>query len=277
MNFITNKIKEILVISSVLFLVSCQKDEFDIDMNFKNKGNFFYQTQSAFCQRESEKEIWSKSFYYDKNNNLTETITFRYNKPDKKKKSVFTGYSKRLSDSTFYYRNKQWELSYSYQYKYSRNKLTERLKHDEDGTITHKSIYKYSSSKLQWEEFYYFTNEKWQFQYAHKYEYYNRDQVIKKKSYTTEAKDEVYDTYIYINKNGKLREEKRIIRTGKTSYEKKFYYTSKGFIDYIIKDDNIIEQNFYENDKLIEKHTFNFGIDPGFSPCYGNLIYKYEY
>ncbi|MBK6285582.1 MAG: hypothetical protein IPF54_25560 [Draconibacterium sp.] len=47
-------------------------------------------------------------------------------------------------------------------------------------------------------------------------------------------------------------EEKRIIRTGATSYIKTFSYTTDGCPDETIQDGNVIEKNFYEEGKLIE-------------------------
>lgn len=98
----------------------------------------------------------------------------------------------------------------------------------------------------------------------------------KKGSFQDEAKENVYDTFVYAYKNGKLHEKKRIIITGKTSYVKKFFYTAKGFIDEITQDGKVAEKKFYELGRITEKHTFYYGIDPGFSPCGGNFIYKYK-
>lgn len=153
----------------------------------------------------------------------------------------------------------------------------EIIKYESDGSYTNKTVFKYSGKKLKWEEFYYFTADEWQFQYAHDFEFDRNGNLIKKNSYQTAEKNKVYDEFIYKYKNGRLVEEKRIIRTGETSYIKTFTYTSEGFPDEIISGENVIEKNYYENNKLTEKHTFYFGIDPGFSACNGNFIYRYSY
>lgn len=143
--------------------------------------------------------------------------------------------------------------------------------------MSHKTTYKYDGNNPQWEEFWYFWNNEWKFQYAHRFEFNKNGKLVKKESYQTEEKDKVYDTFIYKYLNNKLVEEKRIIQTGATSYVLKFSYTSNGFPDETIQDENVIEKNYYSAGQLTEKHTFYFGIDPGFSQCNGNLIYKYEY
>jgi hypothetical protein len=43
------------------------------------------------------------------------------------------------------------------------------------------------------------------------------------------------------------------------------------------EENNIIEENDYIDNRLNEKRTYYFGIDPGYDVCYGNYIYRYEY
>ena len=60
-------------------------------------------------------------------------------------------------------------------------------------------------------------------------------------------------------------------------YIETYHYDSENRLTTIIEDENIIEENFYDGKKLIEKRTYYYGIDPGFDVCYGNYIYRYEY
>ena len=277
MKFTIIKITGFLTIMGVAILSSCEIEEFALDPVFANDGKFLFQTEKTYCNREPENEIWSKSFKYDKNSNLTETTNFYNETPDSKTTTTFNSNNQPLTDSIFYFAENRWKLNNSTEYIYSRNLLSEKKRFEADGTNTHKTVYKYIGTTPKWEEFYYYTDNQWKFQYAHGFEFDRNGRLIKKSSYQTAEKDKVYDTFIYAYKNGKLVEEKRIIRTGEISYINKFTYTSEGLPFETIQNKNIIEKNFYTNGRLTEKHTFYFGIDPGFSQCNGNLIYKYGY
>jgi hypothetical protein len=271
------KITSILANLFIIWLSSCRHNEFDTSLIFDEQGNFLYKKERAFCQRNPEKEISLKTFTYNKNGNVVQEI-IAYNRiQEVKKKQEFNGNNQPLSDSTFYYRSGEWQYQNSTRYDYSRNLLSEKQRYNSDGAFSHKTLYKYTGSKLRWEESWYFNNNVWKFQYAHGFEFDRSGRLVKKESFQDEAKENVYDTFVYSYKNGRLYEEKRIIKTGKTSFVKKYFYTTKGFIDEITKDGKVVEKNFYELDRLIEKQTFYYGIDPGFSPCSGNFIYKYEY
>lgn len=276
MKNLTFKFTAIFLILFVFLFHSCS-DDFNVDVLYPDaEGNFLYIKEKMYCSRTPDEEFKSISFKYDENNNVVEEITYFNNRPDKKISSTFANNLRQL-DSTFYFRDNQWEWVHGYEYKYTKDKLAEKRRLKANGNNSHKVLYSYNNSKLEWEEFYYFNNNAWEYQYGHKYKYYKRDQVVKRESYTSEAKDKVYDTFVYTYNNGKIREEKRIIQTGETSYIKKYYYTRNNLLDYIEKDENIIQQNFYEVGKLVEKHTFYFGIDPCFSPCCGSSVYKYQY
>lgn len=271
------KITVILSILFGLFHSSCQLNEFDTALIFDEPGKFQYQKETAFCQSNPDNEIWSKTFTQDKAGNVIEETTFINGLPDLKITRKFDLTNEKETDSTFYNSGGNWFFQNSHQYIYQRNRLAEILRYEPVGTISHKTTYKYNGDKPLWEEFWYFSNNEWKFQYAHRFEFNRDGKLTKKESFQTEEKDKVYDTFIYTYQSGKLTEEKRIIQTGATSYVLKFTYTSKGFPDETIQDGNVIEKNFYTNGRLTEKHTFYFGIDPGFSQCNGNLIYKYSY
>jgi hypothetical protein len=271
------KITSILAILCFIWLSSCKQNEFDNSLIFAEQGDFRYKKERAFCQRNPETEISSKTFFYDKNGNVVQELISYKGIQETKIKREYNGDNQQLWDSTFNYRSGEWEYQYSTIFIYSENLLTEKQRFKPDGKLSHKTLYKYEGSRLRWEEFWYFNTNEWKFQYAHGFEFDRNGKLVKKESFQDEAKKNVYDTFVYSYKNGRLHEEKRIILTGKTSYVKKYFYTPDGFIDEIIKDGNVVEKNFYELGKLIEKHTFYYGIDPRFSPCGGNLIYKYEY
>jgi hypothetical protein len=271
------KITRFSAILSILFFWSCNEIEYDTNLIFEKDGQFLYKTEKAFCQREPDNEIWRKTFEYDKNGNLTKEITDREYGPETKITSLYNFNNQPVTDSVFYFTNNEWKPDRYFKYKYTRNLLQEKRQFNADGTFTLKTVYKCSGTKLVWEEFYYFTDGAWRFQYAHKFEYNRSSRLIKKVSYQDESKEKVYDQFIYTYKNGKLATEKRILVTGETGYFKEYFYTKEGYLEEIVEDGNTVEKNYYESDKLIEKRTWYFGIDPGFSICSGNLIYKYEY
>ncbi len=277
MKFPNLKITAFSTILVVVLFTSCEIEDFNIDPISERNEEFLFQTEKTFCKSDPENEIMSKSFKYDSNGNIIETITFFKDTPDTKSKGSFNESNQRLTDSTFYYNENSWKYENSNQYIYSGTQLKEIQKYDADGKNTHKIVYEYNGTKPKYEEFYYYYGNQWQFQYAHGFEFDRNEDLLKKSSYQTEEKDEVYDQLIYKYKNGILIEEKRIIRTGATSYIKTFSYTPDGFPDETIQDGNVIEKNFYKEGKLIEKHIFYFGIDPGFSACNGNFIYRYSY
>jgi len=271
------KITGFLSILMIFCSISCEKTEYDTDLNFEKDGEFLYKTETAYCRRNPEGEIWSKTYRYDRNGNLTEKITYRNHAPDMKTKSTYNSNNQLVTDSIFYYTENQWKPDHYFTFRYSGNLLQEKRRIDSDENITHKTVYKYIGTNPLWEEFYFFTEGKWKYQYAHKFTYNRKGQPLKKESYQKESKDKVYDQFIYTYKHNRLYTEKRIIRTGEVSFIKKYFYTKEGFPDKTIKDGNTIEKYFYDDGKLVEKHTWYFGIDPGFSACGGNLIYKYKY
>ena len=77
--------------------------------------------------------------------------------------------------------------------------------------------------------------------------------------------------------NLKIEEWAEVVETGKIMYRHKFEYNKNSRLTKVLEDGKVIEENSYRGNQLIEKQTYYFGIDPCFSPCCGNYIYKYEY
>lgn len=107
------------------------------------------------------------------------------------------------------------------------------------------------------------------------YKYNDHGELIKQ--LIKSAKGHIYDWYEYEYRHG--HKVKEIMRgyDGKIRYVKKFIYDPFWHLIKVQKDDNIIEENKYFFNKLVEKKTYYFGIDPGFYPCRGNYVYGYEY
>lgn len=108
----------------------------------------------------------------------------------------------------------------------------------------------------------------------HTYEYEN-GKLVTKNDYTKTGKLHHITKYKY---SGDLKvEERKETVAGSVMYIHIFQYDSENKLTRIFEGENIIEENFYDGNRLIEKRTYYFGIDPGFDVCYGNYIYKYEY
>jgi uncharacterized protein YcfL len=104
---------------------------------------------------------------------------------------------------------------------------------------------------------------------------YKDGKVVTKIDYTKNGEKHHITSYKY---SGKLKiEEKKETSAGNVIYIRTFHYDSKNRLIKIIEDKNIIEENDYIENKLTEKRTYYFGIDPGFFVCNGNYIYRYEY
>lgn len=106
------------------------------------------------------------------------------------------------------------------------------------------------------------------------YEYSN-GKVVTKIDYTNTGEKHHFTYYKY--SGDLLIEEKKETKEGGLMYLKTYIYDSQNRLIKIQDGDNVIEENDYNDKKLIEKRTYYFGIDPGFDVCYGNYIYKYKY
>ena len=104
---------------------------------------------------------------------------------------------------------------------------------------------------------------------------YENNQIDTKIDYTGTGTKHHITSYNY---DGALvKKEKKVTAEGHLIYERAFQYDFKNRLVKIIENGEIVEENTYRDSQLIEKRTYYFGIDPGFSPCLGNYIYKYAY
>ncbi len=271
------KITGFLTIPVLFFFSSCEVNDFENDQTFLKDGKFLYKTEQVFCQSDPKSKISEKRFVYDESGNETEELLYSHSEPTFRTTSTYNTQNKKLSDSVFYFSYATWALSSSYEYKYSENKLVEKINYDTGKTYLYKTTFTYSGSHLRYEEIFRREGNEWILNYGYAYKYNRRGELIEKASFHNELRETIYDTIVYTYKNGKLSTEKRILTTGETGYFKEYFYTNEGYLDEVTEDGNTVVKNFYEDNKLMEKHTWYFGIDPGFSLCNGNLIYKYEY
>ena len=117
--------------------------------------------------------------------------------------------------------------------------------------------------------------KKWEFWGGFNTYEYENGKLITKVDYTKNGQRHHITNYKY---SGDLKiEEKKETAAGRIMYTHFFQYDTENRLTKIVEGENTIEENFYDGNKLIEKKTYYFGIDPGYDPCYGNYIYKYEY
>ncbi|MBK6285583.1 MAG: hypothetical protein IPF54_25565 [Draconibacterium sp.] len=121
-----------------MLLTSCEIEDFKIDPISERNEEFLFQTEKIFCKNDPENEIMSKSYKYDSNDNIIETITFFNDTPDTKSTGSFNESNQRLTDSTFYFSENNWKYGNSNQYIYS----GEPIKGDSELRCRRKSTHK---------------------------------------------------------------------------------------------------------------------------------------
>lgn len=105
--------------------------------------------------------------------------------------------------------------------------------------------------------------------------FYENGKKVKQISHTKAGEEHHITTYKY--RGHLLAEEKMETGAGKLMSLKKYSYDSENRLTKIFDGEHLIEENIYQDNRLIAKRTYYFGIDPGFSACNGNFIYKYAY
>jgi len=108
------------------------------------------------------------------------------------------------------------------------------------------------------------------------YEYDEKGKMITLTDYT-KLGQKYHITHFKYKGNLKIEEWCEVAETGVVLYLHKFEYNNANQLVTVTENGKTIEKNTYGGNKLLEKQTFYFGIDPGFSFCSGNYIYKYEY
>ncbi len=260
-------IRKILIWVIVLFVIQgCQKNNRKLPDLKKPK------TILCKCQNDTWDKYYRKEerYYEDSklvkekinvNRDLYFTFVYKYN-----------DYGFLIRKEEFY--NNRYRL-YEYEYQYDDDlrpvkKYTRSYKLDQNGNTVSDgewvTVYLYENGLL--------VNECGS-SICYDFKYNDNDEQIEKKVVSPEGF--VYDTYEYEYRHGiKVKEILRGI-DNEIDYTKEFIYDPFGHLIKIVKDGKIIEKNKYLFNKLVEKKTYYYGRDPGFSPCQGNYIYTYLY
>ncbi|WP_192350777.1 hypothetical protein [Algoriphagus sp. Y33] len=258
--------KKLVYLLTILLLMNgCYKDEDLLKTAILDDPS----AMIVFCQRAPADTLRKVSYEYSNNNLIAETIfnngeiidktTFDYNSDNQ---LIFETYVTNLQvvEKSYIYN----ELNQLINIKY---KFTD---YNADGQISNESESdaprEYQNNQLvkEWESWGGFNT----------YEYKN-GKVVTKINYTKSGEKHHFTYYTY--SGDLLIEEKKETNVGGLMYLKTYTYDSQNRLIQIRDRENIIEENDYNDKKLIEKRTYYFGIDPGFDVCYGNYIYRYEY
>ena len=256
-----------LIQSIVLFgfIFSCSDDELP-----KQQVELDHPTaMNIYCKRIPEEVFNRVEYEYDHDKLVTESTfsngviysktTFEYNSNNQLFKKIYeTDWGK--TEKTFAYNSSNQLINVNHKtinYDVSGQVATER---EADAPL------EYENNRLvkQWETWGGF----------HTYAYKN-GKVVAMIDYTQYSEKYHITTYQY--DGDLLTVERKETADGNLIYNKTFQYDAENRLIKIVEDENIIEENFYDENKLIEKRTYYYGIDPGFDVCSGNYIYKYEY
>lgn len=104
---------------------------------------------------------------------------------------------------------------------------------------------------------------------------YKDGRIVTRIDYTKNGEKHHFTYYKYAG--DLLTEERKETKVGGLMYLKTYTYDLQNRLIQIRDRKNIIVENDYDGKKLIEKRKYYFGIDPCYSPCCGNFIYRYEY
>lgn len=248
-----------------LIVISCSKeDDILIPAELDNP-----RVMIVFCQTSIDDTLKIVEYEYDNDKLIRETsiqngevqseTTFEYNSDNQLISELYLT-DWRKSEMTYVYNENHQLINILY-------KFTD---YDGDGQITNESESEapreYQNNQLvkEWESWGGFNT----------YEYKD-GKVATKIDYTKNGEKHHFTYYKY--SRGLLTEEKKETKVGGLIYLRIYTYDSQNRLIQIREGENIIEENDYNDKKLIEKREYYFGIDPGFFICYGNYIYRYEY
>ncbi len=224
----------------------------------------------AYCQEFPDDWRWRIDYeYYDNNlisefryigDNLYSTTKYEYNESKLLIKKTYERLSSKTETEYIY--NDSNQLIY---------RIRETVTYNPDGEIhsivVRESPLEYENNLLvrEWAYWGGLTT----------YEYDDDERVVRMNTHT--GTGELHHIYYYRYSGDLKTEEEKETVAGKNIYLRFFEYDSMKRLVRIAEDENTIEENFYTDNKLIERKTYYFGIDPGYDPCYGNYIYKFEY
>jgi len=257
--------KLIYLLTIQLIMISCSVDEDLLKPAVLDKPS----SMMMFCQKTPNDTLVKVVYEYVNNNLITET---KFYDGEIQSKTTFEYNSHNLLILETYEAYLQKNVN-----KYSYNELNQLINinykftnYNADGQISNESERnaprEYQNNQLvkEWESWGGFNT----------YEYKD-GKVATKIDYT--GNDEKHHFTYYKYSGDLLIEKRKETKMGTLIYLKTYIYDSKNRLIKIRDGKNIIEENDYIDNRLIEKREYYFGIDPGYYSCNGNYRYTYEY
>lgn len=258
--------KKIIQITSLFVIItSCTKDNGPIFTQL-DKPN----AVNIYCQTNPDEYYQRIEYQYNNDNLISETTfsngkiysirTFEYNTNNKLSKEICDLILNKY-EKLFIYNELNQLISIKNTFIYFDSNGQIETKYESDAT------FEYENNLLVREVEYWGG--------SNTYEYDDVDNIITKTEYTKNGEKHHITHYTY---SGSLKtKEWKETYVGTTMYFRTYLYNSIGRLTKVLENDKIIVENSYDDNRLLEKKEYYFGIDPGFDFCYGNYIYKYEY
>ncbi|MDX5584433.1 MAG: hypothetical protein QNK20_05800 [Aureibaculum sp.] len=255
----------IYLIAICLIILSCSKDEDLLQPAELDEPTAL----NVFCQGTSNDTLRRVEYEYDNDKLITETTffngdiqnmtTFEYSSSYQ---LIFETYETdlRKTEKTFIYNELNQLINIKYKF----------IDFDNSGNVIDENE---SEAPREYENN--LLVKEWEYWGGFNTYEYKNSKIQTKIDYTKNGEKHHITTYKY--SGSLLIEEKKETKVGGLIYLKAYKYDSQNRLIKIFDRENIIEENDYIDNKLIEKRTYYFGIDPGFDICYGNYIFKYEY
>lgn len=248
-----------------LIVVACSKDDdLLIPAELDNPS-----VMIAFCQASIDDTLRIVEYEYDNDNLIKETSI---QNGEIQSETIFNYNSENQIISEIYLTDwKKTEMTYVYNENDQLiNILYKFTDYDTDGQITNESESEapreYENNQLV---------KEWEYWGGFNTYEYKDGKVVTKIDYTKNGEKHHFTYYKY--SGDLLIEEKKETKVGGLMYLKTYTYDSQNRLIQVRDGENIIEENDYNDKRLIEKREYYFGIDPCFAPCCGNFIYRYEY
>lgn len=223
----------------------------------------------VFCQHAPDSAIRTVEYAYDNDQLIKQTLfrggiiqgttTFEYDQDDRLLFEVFIT-DRRSTEKSFIYNDLGQLINVKYKF----------IEFDENGQIR-----EVSEKETPREYVDNLLVKEWEYWGGFVTYTYQNGRLDTKIEHTKNGKAHHFTTYFYAG--DLLVRETKETKVGGILYDKIYKYDFRNRLTEIRDGENIIEQNEYNNDRLVEKRTYYFGIDPGFDICYGNYIYRFEY
>lgn len=255
------------LLTILLIIISCSRDEDLLKPAILDKPS----AMNVFCQRTPNDPLKKVAYRYTNTNDNLITETFYYNGDTQDKTTFEYNSDNQLIFEICETYLRKTEKTYNYnglnqliniKYKFTDYGVNGQIV----GVSENDAPREYENNQLV---------KEWEYWGGFKTYEYSNGKLVTMVDYTKYGVKNHITTYKY--SGDLLIEEKEETNAGGLIYLKTYTYDSQNKLIQIRDGINVIEENDYIDNKLMEKRTYYYGIDPGFDVCYGNYIYRYKY